>query len=247
MLSIVELGVVSKGGHDETTAIAAKDSHERCMTLSNRREILLEQKVLHATNAFISYLFPFTSAVPVSLSRDIDTPSSSRSISSSHSRKLYSQYHEAAVDAILLAPPGPPRRKGSWISRSHGTERRQSCRRVNYRRDWSGELEESDYRLPFPLGVEETERGRRTVSFRDEIVLPRIDTSVAGQGLMIDMEQMGTSTVEEEGEREDVEGSAVGTESSLSSPIESLETDMSTSDSEWTAFSEEAEGIEMLF
>jgi hypothetical protein len=118
---------------------------------------------------------------------------------------------------------------------------------VNSRRDWSGELEESDYRLPFPIGLEETERGgERIVSFRDEIILPIIDTSFAGQGLMIDIEQMGASTVEEKGEREDVEGSTVGMESSFSSGIESLETDISATDSEWTAFSEEAEGIEMF-
>jgi len=45
--------------------------------------------------------------------------------------------------------------------------------------------------------------------------------------------------------RFEVEGSAVGTESN--SGLESMDTDISTTDSEWTAFSEEAEGIEMLF
>ena len=86
------------------------------------------------------------------------------------------------------------------------------------------------------------------VNFRDEILLPRIDTSFAGQGLMIDMEQMGGPLpAEETEEREDIDGSPVGTESSFSSGIESLETDLSANDSELTAFSEEAEGIEMLF
>ena len=238
---------LNEAGHDETTAIPAKSSYERCLTHSNAREADLEQKVLHATSTFISHLLPFTPALPVSLSQDIDTLLPSHSIPLSPSHKSYSHYHEAGVDVDLCTPPDPPRRKGSWVSRSNGTERRQSCRRVNSRRDWSGELEESDYRLPFPVSIEETERGgRRMVSFRDEIVLPRIDTSFIGQGLMIDMEQIGASTLEETGEGEDIEGSAVGTESSFSSGIESLETDMST-DSEWTASFEEAEGIEMLF
>jgi hypothetical protein len=81
------------------------------------------------------------------------------------------------------------------------------------------------------------------VSFLDEVdegrrgsYLPRLDTSFVGQGLMIDVDS--SSPVE-------AEGSAVGTESN--SGLESMETDISATDSEWTAFSEEAEGIEMLF
>lgn len=71
----------------------------------------------------------------------------------------------------------------------------------------------------------------RTVSFREDVrVFPRLDTSFVEQGLMID--------VDEEGELEPV--SAVGTESSVAGTAGSRE-------SEWTAFSEEAEGIEMYF
>jgi hypothetical protein len=85
------------------------------------------------------------------------------------------------------------------------------------------------------------------VSFRDEIVLPRIDTSLVCQGSMVDMERKGASTIEATGEGEDIEESPVGTERSFSSGIESLEMDLSTTDSEWTVISEEAEGVEMLF
>jgi hypothetical protein len=81
------------------------------------------------------------------------------------------------------------------------------------------------------------------VSFLDEVdevgrgsYLPRLDTSFVGQGLMIDV---GSSSPVE------AEGSAVGTESN--SGLESMDTDISAADSEWTAFSEEAEGIEMFF
>lgn len=198
----------------------------------------------------MSYLLPFTSAIPVDLSRDIDLSSSHQSIPrrSRNHNKSYSRYHEAGVEVILRTPQP----KGNWINGSRNNpERRQNCRRVNSQRDWSRELEESEYRLPFPVASEETERGggsrRRTISFRDEIVLPRLDNAFTnmGQGLMIDMEErMTSSSPVEMMERDDAEGSAVGTESSGN---ESLETDISATDSEWTAFSAEAEGIEMLF
>jgi len=88
------------------------------------------------------------------------------------------------------------RQKGSWIGKPRN-ERRQSCRRVNSRRDWSRELEESDYKLPFPVAIEETERGggstRRTVSFRDEVeerLLPRLETLLGGDQLVINMGQV---------------------------------------------------------
>ena len=58
------------------------------------------------------------------------------------------------------------------------------------------------------------------VSFKDEIVLPRIYTSFVGPGLMVDMEQKGASTVEAAGEREDIEGSPIGTERSFTSGTE---------------------------
>lgn len=81
------------------------------------------------------------------------------------------------------------------------------------------------------------------VSFLDEVdddgrgsYLPRLDTSFVGQGLMIDVES--SSPLE-------AVGSAAGTESN--SGLESMDTDVSATDSEWTAFSEEAEGIEMFF
>jgi hypothetical protein len=146
---------------------------------------------------------------------------------------------------ILCTPPvDGPRRKGSWLGRPR-SEQRQSCRRVNSRRDWSGELEESEYHLPFPVG-DETQHGslpvatRRMVSFRDDVGggLPRLDTSLE-HGLMIDM------TMQELPVEDEYDGieSAVGTESS---GFESLEMDCSRGP-EWTAFSEEAEGIEMMF
>lgn len=73
-------------------------------------------------------------------------------------------------------------------------------------------------------------RPRRMVSFRDEIQLPKLDTASLGQGLMIDMDEISMD--------EGLPGSAT-TESSESSGM--------TRGSEWTEFSEEAEGIELLF
>ena len=51
-------------------------------------------------------------------------------------------------------------------------------------------------------------------------------------------------TLEEKNPERGVDGSVIGTESD---EVESLETDISTTDSKWAALSEEAEGIEMLF
>ena len=202
----------------------------------------------------MSFLLPFTTVIPVSLSRDIDASSQrslARSLSRSTDSNSYPQFNEGGVDVVLHTPAKlgpPPRRKGSWINKPN-PERRQSCRRVNSRRDWSEELEESEYHLPFHVAPEETERGggrtpaRRMVSFLDEVdedgggsYLPRLDASFAGQGLMIDVESSSPR---------EAEGSTVGTESN--SGLESMDTDISVTDSEWTAFSEEAEGIEMFF
>lgn len=78
-------------------------------------------------------------------------------------------------------------------------------------------------------------RTGRMVSFRDEVQLPKLDTaslSIGGaQGLMIDMNDETDSE-----EASMMMPSSATTESS----------DM-TRGSEWTDFSEEAEGIEMLF
>jgi hypothetical protein len=73
-------------------------------------------------------------------------------------------------------------------------------------------------------------RGGRMVSFRDEIQLPKLDTTSLGQGLMIDMDEMSVD--------EGLPGSATS---------ESSESSGMTRGSEWTEFSVEAEGIEMLF
>lgn len=73
-------------------------------------------------------------------------------------------------------------------------------------------------------------RGGRMVSFRDEIQLPKLDTTALGQGLMIDMDEMSVD--------EGLPGSATS---------ESSESSGMTRGSEWTEFSVEAEGIEMLF
>jgi hypothetical protein len=199
----------------------------------------------------MSYILPFTAAVPVSLSRD-STAQSWRIQAQSHERLSYTTYNEHGVDVILRTPP-IPRRKGSWLNKPRH-ERTQSCRRVNSTRDWSGELEESEYRLPFTVATEDSERGngvsergnrvipRRIVSFQDDVEgLPRLDT--LPHGLMVDVEE---SPVEREHEDDEMDGmsSAVGTESSVDG---SVETYTSAADSEWTAFSEEAEGIEMYF
>lgn len=194
----------------------------------------------------MSYILPFTTAVPVSLSRDSAAQSWRIQAQSGNERLSYTTYHEQGVDVILRAPP-VPRRKGSWVNKSRH-ERTQSCRRVNSTRDWSGELEESEYRLPFTVATEDSERGnrvtspRRIVSFQDDVEgVPRLDTSP--QGLMIDVEE---SLVEREHEGGEMDGrlSVMGTDSSV---VGSLETYTSAGDSEWTAFSEEAEGIEMYF
>lgn len=198
--------------------------------------------MLHATHTFISYLLPFTSAVPVSLTRQNSHSSSPERIRRVLSRQTsYTQYNEAGVEVILRTPPvEAPSRKGSWLGRPR-SERRQSCRRITSRRDWSGELEESEYYLPFPVAEESQQvrrpMERRMVSFQEDVNsgLPRLDMTL-GQGLGIDM-AMEESPVEDEFERDE---SAVGTESS------GVETDYSAG-SEWTAFSEEAEGIEMMF
>jgi hypothetical protein len=134
-------------------------------------------------------------------------------------------------------------------------------------RDWSRELEESEFGLPFVVGREERERGgRRVVNFRDEVLLPRLDESLS-QGLGIewgDVTWDGVDRGEVGGEEEDVGsvfefGMVLGIETgslgddeegslvSEGSAIGSLESDVSAADSDWTAFSEEAEGIEMFF
>src|ERR1700743_1600374 len=112
------------------------------------------QRMLNATNTVMSFILPFTTAVPVSLSRDTESSHSlHRSLSRRHHTNSYTQYNEAGVDVILSIPTSPPTRKPSWVHNTTSkprNERRQSCRRVNSRRDWSGELEESEYHLPFP-------------------------------------------------------------------------------------------------
>lgn len=154
---------------------------------------------------------------------------------------------------MVIRTPPIPRRKGSWISKPRH-ERTQSCRRISSRRDWSGELEESEYHLPFPVATEETERGghgvvQRIVSFQDEKGgLPQLDTSFAGQGLMIDVDShIVAERVEDEADRM---SSSVGTESSSVESLDtftSVDTYTSVVDSEWTALSQEADGIEMYF
>ena len=171
------------------------------------------------------------------MARDID---SSSSLPRVLRRRQSTRYTVPSTSPDHPITPSPPTRKGSWISRPPRPERKQSCRRVNYkRRDWSNELEESEYsHLPFPVGIHDHERGgipgcsvSRSVSFREDVrVLSRLDTSFVEQGLMID--------VDEEVEIEPV--SAVGTESSGSGTEGSKV-------SEWTALSEEAEGITMYF
>jgi len=106
--------------------------------------------------------------------------------------------------ADFIIPSTPPliRRNQSWLNkRRNSNERRQSCRRVNSRRDWSGELEEHEYRLPFAIDLEETERGGLKPDEGDGAMkLPRLDTNV-GQGLMIDLDGLSplvTSTTESE-------------------------------------------------
>lgn len=184
----------------------------------------------------MSYLLTFTSAVPVTLSRDVEAHSMSLS---PEDRTLHPAYKEG-VDGIIYTPDRP-RRNRSWINRPPRAERRQSCRKVNSRRDWSGELEESEYSLPFPVAVEETERGSSTkpkVSSRDEscaLSLPRVDTSIGGEGLMLDVEGLALS-VGQSGYEND---SAVVTDSG--------ETETSVTDSEWTPLSEEVEVAKAFF
>ena len=106
---------------------------------------------------------------------------------------------------------------------------------MNHTRDWSGELEESDFRLPFPIAPEDTKRGGngRTIRFRDEIVLPRLDTLLAGQGFMIDMENMTSSGVDDQEVGGTIPADAERLRNAVDSlgiEIESLK-DMSTPDS----------------
>jgi hypothetical protein len=134
-------------------------------------------------------------------------------------------------------------------------------------RDWSRELEESDYCLPFAVGRDDIERGTRgrVVSFLDErCVLPMLDVP---SGLGIDVNDWNKRGVlgEEEGDLVGVMGGGIEVvelrlegvemESEVESDgglrregsgIESLVTDVSATESEWTSFSEQAEGIETL-
>ena len=139
-------------------------------------------------------------------------------------------------------------------------------------RDWSRELEESEYCLPFTVGAEEHERGARAgrvVSFRDEVCLPMLDAGIS-QGLGIEWGDLGLDRAGEEN-RDQVDeevgsvfefGMVLGIEAgslesleqeedeslvSEVSAIDSLDSDISAAESEWTVFSEEAEGIEMFF
>src|SRR5579862_6123432 len=144
--------------------------------------------MMNVTTTFMSFLFPFTSAIPVTISKDdSSTPRPLR-------RHQDTRIPLSGVDSDSPVIPSPPTRKGSWLSRPPPNERRQSCRRVNSRRrDWSDELEESEFHLPFPVASHDHERGGvpmgRMVSFREDVrVRPRIDTLFVEQGLMIDVD-----------------------------------------------------------
>lgn len=131
-------------------------------------------------------------------------------------------------------------------------------------RDWSRELEESEFGLPFAVGREEHERGARggrVVSFRDEVLLPTFDVGLS-RGLGIEWGDLtwdrpeavveDVDSVFEFGMVLGIERGSLGDDEDGSlfregSAIGSLESDVSAADSDWTAFSEEAEGIEMFF
>lgn len=203
--------------------------------------------MINVTSTFVSFFFPFTNPIQIALPpKDDSLPSSTSSsvVSSPRiSRRQLSTRVPLSTDTETPAvAPSPPTRKGSWLSRPPRNERRQSCRRVHSsrRRDWSNELEESEFHVtPFPVASHDYERGGtpvvRTVSFREEMRdrvfrrPRRIDTMFVEQGLMIDVD---SEEIEEP-------TSATGTENTT-------DTD-TTKDSEWTSLSEHAEGIEMYF
>jgi len=198
----------------------------------------------------MSILLPFTQTVPQTTTREATALPRTFSL-----RK--SKQSVAEIDLPPTTPPdlALPERKRSW-----GIKRRPSWRRVStlHARDWSCELEESEYNLPFELGAEEMERGSRTtrsriVKFRDDTpimthkdeYLPALDTNLCAQGLGTDSRSPGFENrmkhvagglpgiLENAGAEM---GSIVETDSSLTkgNGIESMVTDVSATESEWT-------------
>jgi hypothetical protein len=191
--------------------------------------------MVNVTNTFVSFLFPFTTALPVTLASKDDSSSSSSSPRIRIARQLSSRVAwSRSQPEVSAVAPSPPTRKASWLSRPPPNERRQSCRRINSRRrDWSDELQDSEFNLPFQVAPHDRERGgvpvERSVSFLEQVrIKPKIDTNFVENGLMIDVD----SEIEEP-------TSAAGTENTT-------DTERSK-DSEWSTLSEEAEGIEGFF
>lgn len=189
----------------------------------------------------MSCFFPSISTLRDTLSQEVESSSPQTTSSHrSHESKSFSQCDETGVDIVVRT--SVLKRKGSRLGKPR-RERRQNCRRVKSRRDWSGELEESEYRLPFPISLEEIERGGRSKPKRlallpDEVKRrfpPTLDISFVGS--MIDIEFPVNDEEEIEETEVDIEGSG----------LESLETDGNVTDSEWTAFAKELEGIEIFF
>jgi hypothetical protein len=160
----------------------------------------------------MSCFLPFMSALPDTLSQEVESGSSQASSRRSDENKSFSQCKETGVDIIVRT--SVLTRKGSRLVKPR-RERRQNCRRVKSRRDWSGELEESEYRLPFPISLEEIERGGRPKSkgiatFSDEMkgrFPPTLDMSFVGS--MIDIEFPVNDELEVEGREAETEGSGL--------------------------------------
>jgi len=199
----------------------------------------------------MSILLPIAQTVPQTITREATALCRSFSL-----RK--SKYSVTEIDLPLTTQTdlALPECKRTWT-----IKRRPSWRRVStlHVRDWSSELEESDYCLPVELAADEMERisgttRSRVVRFRDDTPTithadeypPAVDTNSSTQGLGTAAQSLGLEIRTEKAEEglsgilEIVgceTGSIVETDSSLSegSGIESLVTDVSTTESEWTA------------
>src|SRR5579864_1574369 len=131
------------------------------------------------TGSIMSYLLPLTSFIPsITFVRRSESPESgffeTATVSIKTSSDLIDNVSNCTPPEPIVSPTSLTR-KQSWLRNPPRIERRQSCRRMSSRlsRDWSVELEESEYFLPFPLHWEERERGRMKCIHED---LTRLDT-----------------------------------------------------------------------
>ena len=198
----------------------------------------------------MSILIPIAQAVPQTITREATALCRSFSL-----RKSKYSFAEIELPLTTQTDLPLPECKRTWT-----IKRRPSWRRVSalHVRDWSSELEESDYCLPVELGADEMERvsgttRSRIVRFCDDTPItthtdeypPALDTNSSIQGVATDLRSLGLDIRTEKAEGLpgilDNVGceteSIVETDSSLSKggEIECFVKDASATESEWTA------------